>query len=257
VGEQTTVKTISGEAGEPDGAVPVTIECAEPGAFTTEESEANGFRSLSSGNPVGEIPESVNEAYRRLVLDAPSLLPRCDMPVARMLFEERRAEQIARFKPAPSIRSATESDIADLLGLIGGLAAYEGLRMTATAEGLQKMLFGPHPAVEALLAFCGSECAGYATFYGTYCTMLARPAMYLDNIFAKPDFRGTGIGNALFRRLAEIAAERKWAGGGLRWRCLDWNQSAIRFYVRVGATPKKGWTLYELSDEAIQKLAAE
>jgi hypothetical protein len=49
-----------------------------------------------SGKPTVKIPESVNEAYRRLVLDAPSLLPRCDMPVARLLFAEWFAEQKAQ-----------------------------------------------------------------------------------------------------------------------------------------------------------------
>jgi hypothetical protein len=135
------------------------------------------------------------------------------------------------------------------------LAEYEDLlpQMTATEEGLRETLFGSRPAAEALLAFCESECAGYALFFPTYCTMLGRRGLFLDNLYVKPHFRGRGIGDALLRRLAGIAIERNCAR--LEWMVVDWNHSAIGFYQAGGAALLDGWTKCRMTEEAIQKLS--
>ena len=46
---------------------------------------------------------------------------------------------------------------------------------------------------------------------------------------APPGCRGRGVGQALLRRLAELALER--GCGRLEWWVLDWNSDAIEFYV--------------------------
>jgi hypothetical protein len=92
-------KTISTDTAEaPNSGCMSNAGVALTGARSTTGGGADRLRSLSDGSHTSGIPESVGEAYRRLVLNAPSLLPRCEMPVARMLFAEWWNEQGGRRK---------------------------------------------------------------------------------------------------------------------------------------------------------------
>lgn len=157
--------------------------------------------------------------------------------------------------PATKIVSATEADTAVILEMIRGLAEYEKLAhlLTATEEQLLQTLFGEHPAAEVLLAYCGPECAGFALFFPNYSTFLARPGLYLEDLFVKPHLRGKGIGLALLARLAAIATERRC--GRLEWQVLDWNEPSIRFYKKLGAVAMDEWTQYRLTGPALETLA--
>jgi GNAT superfamily N-acetyltransferase len=149
---------------------------------------------------------------------------------------------------------ATESDIPELLNEIRALAEYQKLDhlATATEEQLRKTLFGPHPFAEVLLAFYGCDCAGYALFYSTFSSMLARPGIYLDNLHVKAQYRGLGVGSDLFRRLAGIAYERGCAR--LEFVVANWNQSAIEFYEKHGCVLVRDWTKCRLTEEALKAL---
>src|SRR6202035_5224710 len=105
---------------------------------------------------------------------------------------------------------AVESDIPVIFEMIRGLAEYEKLThlVTATELQLRMTLFGDHPAAEVLLARVDSECAGFALFFPNYSTFLAKPGIYLEDLYVKPHARGKGIGFALLTRLAEIAVQR-------------------------------------------------
>jgi GNAT superfamily N-acetyltransferase len=106
-----------------------------------------------------------------------------------------------------------------------------------------------------MLADYDGECAGFALFFTNYSTFLARPGIFLEDLFVKPHLRGKGIGLALFRRLAAVAVER--GCGRVEWEVLDWNEPSIRFYKKLGAVPMEEWTKYRLTGEAIGKLAVE
>lgn len=153
------------------------------------------------------------------------------------------------------IRSATANDAGVILGLIRGLAEYERLThlVVATEETLRRTLFSEPPAAEVLLAFLEKEAVGFALFFQNYSTFLARPGLYLEDLFVKPHARGRGIGFALLQRLATIALERGY--GRMEWSVLDWNKPAIRFYKKLGAVPMHDWTLFRMTGEAIAKLA--
>jgi len=150
---------------------------------------------------------------------------------------------------------ATEREIPVILELIRALAEYEKLAhlVTATEARLRETLFGSKPAAEVLLAHWGEECAGFAVFFETYSTFLAQPGLYLEDVYVKPHLRGNGIGLALLKRLARIAAQR--GCGRLEWEVLNWNQPAIRFYEKLGAEPMEAWTKYRLAGEALNNLA--
>lgn len=157
--------------------------------------------------------------------------------------------------PQLRIVAATEPDVPLILELIRDLADYEKLShaVTATDEQLRETLFGPRPAAEVILAYWEQECAGLAVFFPTYSTFLAQPGIYLEDLYVKPHLRGRGIGLALLRRLAAIAAERRC--GRLEWAVLNWNDPAIRFYEKLGAVPLDEWTTYRLAGHALSRLA--
>lgn len=150
---------------------------------------------------------------------------------------------------------ATEEDLPVILELIHALAEYEKLAhaVTATEARLRSTLFGTRPAAEVLLAHWDGECAGFAVFFSTYSTFLAQPGLYLEDLYVKPPLRGRGIGFALLRYLARVAADRDC--GRLEWEVLDCNQPAIGFYERLGAVPLEEWTKYRLTGEALESLA--
>lgn len=150
---------------------------------------------------------------------------------------------------------ATKPDLPVILELIRALADYEKLSdaVTATEERLGETLFGAKPAAEVFLAYWDGECAGLAVFFATYSTFLAERGLYLEDLYVKPHLRGEGIGLALLKQLATVAAER--GCGRLEWGVLGWNEPAIRFYEKLGAVPMDEWRKYRLTGEALSRLA--
>lgn len=154
------------------------------------------------------------------------------------------------------IAAAVESDVPVILELIRGLAEYENLLglFCATEERLRSTLFGLKPAAEVLLAHLNGECVGFALFFPNYSTFLAKPGLYLEDLYVKPHARRKGVGLALLRRLAAIARERGY--GRMEWAVLDWNQPAIDFYKKLGATLMKQWRIFRLTEDGIARLAS-
>jgi GNAT superfamily N-acetyltransferase len=156
-----------------------------------------------------------------------------------------------------SIRPGEKSDVALIAQLIRGLARYEKLEdeVTMTEEKIDRALFGDRPYAETLIAEDGDEAVGFALFFHNFSTFLAQPGIYLEDLFVVPEARGKGVGRALLERLAQVAIERDC--GRLEWAVLDWNESAIRFYERLGATPNSEWTVYRLTGDSLRALAGE
>ena len=153
------------------------------------------------------------------------------------------------------IVAATEADIPVILDMIRGLAEYEKLAgsVVATGDRLRATLFGERPAAEVLLAHDGGECVGFALFFTNYSTFLAKPGIYLEDLFVKPHARGQGAGLALLKRIATIAKHRDC--GRVEWSVLDWNEPAIGFYKSLGALPMDEWTQFRLTGPALAALA--
>ncbi len=156
-----------------------------------------------------------------------------------------------------AIRMAEPADVPVIADLIRGLARFEKLEdeVTMTEELLAKNLFRPRPYAETLIAEDGGTPVGFALFFHNFSTFLAKPGIYLEDLFVVPEQRGRGIGRALLHRLAQIAVERDC--GRLEWAVLDWNREAIGFYERLGAKPNSEWTVYRLAGEALTSLGRE
>ncbi len=108
---------------------------------------------------------------------------------------------------------------------------------------------------EALLVYLGDEPAGFALFFHNFSTFLGRPGLYLEDLYMRPEFRGSGIGRALLVRLAQLAKER--GCGRLEWWVLDWNEPSIGFYKSLGAVAMDDWTVYWVAGEALERLSGE
>jgi GNAT superfamily N-acetyltransferase len=154
------------------------------------------------------------------------------------------------------IRPATAADTAVLCRLIRALAEYERLphEVSLEEDQLHRHLFGSRPFAEAILAEEGSEAVGFALFFHNYSTFAGKPTLYLEDLFVRPEHRGKGHGKALLAAVARLAVERGCAR--LEWTVLNWNEPAIRFYNSVGAAPLDGWTIYRLTGDRLQALAA-
>ncbi len=83
----------------------------------------------------------------------------------------------------------------------------------------------------------------------------ASPGVYLEDLFVRPEARGSGLGKALLAALAQIAIERDCAR--LEWSVLDWNEPSIAFYKSLGARFLDEWTGMRVDGEALAELAAK
>ena len=156
-----------------------------------------------------------------------------------------------------TLRPAQPADAGELLRLIRALAVYEKLEHMAvgTPQLLHAALFGPRPAAEAVIAERGARAVGFALFFTTFSTFLCKPGLYLEDLFVEPEQRGLGIGKALLRHLAGLAAER--GCGRLEWRVLDWNAPSIRFYESLGASLLPEWELVRMTEPEFRRLAGK
>ncbi len=152
------------------------------------------------------------------------------------------------------IRKVSPPDLPLILSFIRKLAEYErkSHEVISTEENLRDALFGERPVVEALLAYSGGEPVGFAIYFETYSTFRGRRGIFLEDLFVDPQHRGRGFGTALLAAAARLAHER---GGSLQWLVLEWNESAVGFYRRLGATRVDEWNSYKLQGDALKRLA--
>jgi GNAT superfamily N-acetyltransferase len=155
-----------------------------------------------------------------------------------------------------TIVPARESDVPVILQMIKGLAEYERLshQVVATEDSLRETLFGPRPAAEVVLAYHRDEPIGFALFFHNYSTFMGRPGLYLEDLFVVPSRRGHGVGKLLLTHLASIAVERRC--GRMEWAVLDWNESAIVVYKRLGASMLDHRRICRLTGDALVRAAA-
>ncbi|WP_133647989.1 GNAT family N-acetyltransferase [Paraburkholderia flava] len=157
---------------------------------------------------------------------------------------------------AAVLRAATPADVGAIFALMRELAEYEKLThlFVATEEGVHDALFGPRPSSEAIVADDAGRIVGYTLYFHNFSTFLGRRGLYLEDIYVQPTQRGSGLGTEILQRLAALAVERQC--GRFEWTVLDWNQPAIDFYQKMGATVLPDWRVVRMTGAALEALAA-
>ena len=161
--------------------------------------------------------------------------------------------------PAPrhDIRAAEPRDLKAIVQLISELAEFENLThlLEVTPEKLEPHLFGDAPAAECLVGMVNGEVVAFALFYTNFSTFLAKPGLYLEDLYVQPTQRGSGLGRAILQHLAQIAVARGY--GRFEWSVLDWNANAIAFYERMGATVMPDWRICRVTGAALLHLGRD
>lgn len=154
-----------------------------------------------------------------------------------------------------SIRPATRTDTPLIAQFIRDLAEYERLAHEVRFDEalLGDRLFGPRPYAEVLIGEIDGAPQGFALFFHNFSTFEGKPGIYLEDLFVRPEARGSGLGKALLKRLAALAVERDCAR--LEWSVLDWNEPSIQFYKALGAKAMDEWTIYRVDGDALGNLA--
>lgn len=167
------------------------------------------------------------------------------------MIEARRVVAAARLR----VRRGTSRDAETIVRLIRGLAEYEKLahECEATVARIRRHGFGARRYFETLICERGDEAIGFALYFFTYSTFMARPTLYLEDLFVVPAERGRGAGRALLVRLARVAARQ--GCGRMEWAVLDWNTPSIRFYESLGARLRREWILTRLTGDSLRDLA--
>lgn len=159
--------------------------------------------------------------------------------------------------PTPfTVRAAELRDVDAIVGLIRELAEFEKLThlLQVTPQTLRPHLFGDKPVAEALVAEVDGRAVAFALYFTNFSTFLAKPGLYLEDLYVQPAQRGSGIGRALLSRLGAIAVARGY--GRFEWSVLDWNQNAIDFYEKMGATVMPDWRICRVSGDALARFGA-
>lgn len=153
------------------------------------------------------------------------------------------------------LRAAEPRDVGPIVGLISELAEFEQLThlLQVTPESLHPHLFGARPVAEAVVGEVGGEVVAFALFFTNFSTFLAKPGLYLEDLYVKPAHRGSGIGRALLAHLGALAVERGY--GRFEWSVLDWNERAIGFYEKMGASVLPDWRICRVTGNALQRFA--
>ncbi len=154
------------------------------------------------------------------------------------------------------IVKASEKDISIILSFIKKLAEYENLtsEVTATETSLRKTLFGKGAKVECILGYSENTPVAFAIYFYNYSTFLAKPGLYLEDLFVLPEERGKGFGKEMLKYLAGLAVKENC--GRFEWAVLDWNEPAINFYKNLGAVPMNDWTVFRLTGAKLKSLGS-
>ena len=156
-----------------------------------------------------------------------------------------------------TLRPAEPRDVSAIVALITELAEFEQLThlLEVTPDKLAPHLFGQRPVAECVVGEVAGEVVAFALFFTNFSTFLARPGLYLEDLYVRPAHRGSGLGKALLAHLGRLAAER--GCGRFEWSVLDWNANAIAFYEKLGATVMPDWRICRISGERLQRLQEE
>lgn len=155
-----------------------------------------------------------------------------------------------------SIRTAVKDDAVTILYFIRELAIYEKAEheVLATEQTIAESIFTEGSHVNALICELEGQAIGIAIYFYNYSTWLAKPGLYLEDLYVSQEYRGKGAGKLLLQKMAQIALEK--GCGRFEWSCLDWNKPSRDFYESIGAVSQDEWVGYRMSGKTLVDFAA-
>lgn len=158
---------------------------------------------------------------------------------------------------AVNVRETRREDVALILDFIRKKAAFDGVPdwVEATEAKLASELFGPKPMAFVLFAESEGKAVGFAIYFLTFSSFLARPGIWLDDLFVDESERGHGAGKALLAHLAKIADERGY--GRIEWVTAADNAKGLAFYRSKGARVQEAVRVLRLDRKAIADLSGK
>lgn len=156
-----------------------------------------------------------------------------------------------------TIRKAVAEDTALILHFIRELAIYEKAEheVLATEQTIKQSIFSNDSHVSALICMQGDQALGMAIYFYNYSTWLAKPGLYLEDLYVSPEHRGKGAGKLLLKKMAQVALQNNC--GRFEWSCLDWNKPSRDFYHSIGALAQDEWVGYRMSGQTLVDFAKE
>ena len=156
-----------------------------------------------------------------------------------------------------TLRNAVENDAALILHFVKELAIYEKAEheVLATEQTIKSSMFYENSHVHGLICEQDGQAVGFAVYFYNYSTWLAKPGLYLEDLYVSPQFRGNGAGKLLLKKMAQIALEQ--GCGRFEWSCLDWNKPSRDFYVSIGAKSQDEWIGYRMSGQTLVDFAKD
>ena len=155
------------------------------------------------------------------------------------------------------LRPAQPKDVPSIVEMIKGMAKYEKLedQLEIDSERLLNCLFEENPIPKAIVATLDGTTVGYAIYFFNFSTFLGKKGVYLEDLYVDRAYRGTGIGNRLFMKVAEVARDENC--GRMEWTALDWNEPALEFYDSRGAKILEDWKILRLTESGIEALVGQ
>ncbi len=151
------------------------------------------------------------------------------------------------------IRKGKTTDAEQFIHLVLELARFE--RLAPPSEDGRKRLLDDvfkRKRIKLFVAGDGKKLVGYALYFYTYSSFVAKPSLYLEDLFVLEEFRKHGLGFALFRRCVDEALRQ--GCGRMEWAVLTWNEKALRFYEKLGARQMSDWYVYRLDEEGLGRV---
>lgn len=151
------------------------------------------------------------------------------------------------------VRKGRRADAEQFVGLVLALAEFEHLD-PPTKRGRARLVddIFRRKKINLLVASDGERLVGYALYFYTYSSFVAKPTLYLEDLFVLEEYRKRGIGFALFRKCVEIAVSE--GCGRMEWAVLTWNEKALKFYEKLGARRMSDWYVYRLDEKALGRV---
>lgn len=149
------------------------------------------------------------------------------------------------------VRRGRKTDSVQFIGLVNALAEFEKLHPPSEAgrKRLAEDVF-VKKRVRLFVAAEGEKLVGYALYFYAYSSFVAKPSLYLEDLYVLEEYRKRGVGFALFRRCVVEAVSR--GCGRMEWAVLTWNEKALKFYERLGARKMSDWYVYRLDESSLR-----